>query len=108
MYHRFTALAMAICLLGTLGLTQLAAQKKSYLFRGKVEEVSQRTRKLTVTNEKVEGWMEPMTMSYEVDDPAVLKTIKAGDLITATVYDGDYKLYQVKLAAPPAAKKGKQ
>jgi hypothetical protein len=47
-------------------------------------------------------------MSYEVDDPAVLKTIKAGDLITATVYDGDYKLYQVKLAAPPAAKKGKQ
>ncbi len=46
-------------------------------------------------NEKVAGWMDAMTMSYKVDDAAVLKSVKVGDEIMATVYDGDMVLHKV-------------
>ena len=39
-----------------------------------------------------------MTMKYKVDDPKVLKTVKVGDQITATVYEGDLSLHKVKVA----------
>ena len=76
--------------------------KKSYVFKGKVESVGARS--LTVANEKIEGWMDAMTMMYVVDKPGVLKTIKAGDQIQATVYDGDSMLHDVKVVAPAAKK----
>jgi Cu/Ag efflux protein CusF len=93
-------LAAILCLL----LPSIDAQpkgKKSYTFRGKVEKVDTATKMLTVNGEKVEGWMGAMTMGYAVDKPdEVLKLVKAGDTITATVYDDDYKLYDVKVAPP--------
>jgi Cu/Ag efflux protein CusF len=79
--------------------------KKSYVFRGKVEKVDTATKKLTVANEAIEGWMGAMTMGYSVDKAdEVLKEVKAGDQITATVYDGDYTLYNVKVAPPGKSK----
>ena len=89
------------CTLAPFASAQQAA-KKSYVFKGKVESVG--TKSLTVANEKIEGWMDAMTMMYVVDKPEVLKTIKAGDQIRATVYDGDTMLHDVKVV-PPAAKK---
>ena len=77
----------------------LSAQdkKKSYTLRGKVEAVDEKGNTLTVNHEKVEGWMEAMTMAFEVDKPEVLKKIKVGDRIKATVYDNDFKLYNVEV-----------
>src|ERR1700676_610647 len=72
--------------------------KKSYVFKGTVERVDAGAKKLTVKNEKIEGWMDAMSMKYELDNPDVLKQLKAGDHIEATVYDGDYKLYKVHKA----------
>jgi Cu/Ag efflux protein CusF len=86
----WAALALAAC-----GLAQ--DKKKSYTLRGKVEAVDEKARTLTVNHEKVEGWMEAMTMAFEVDKPEVLKKIKVGDRIKATVYDGDFKLYDVEV-----------
>jgi Cu/Ag efflux protein CusF len=72
---------------------------KSYTFHGKVTAVTEKG--LTVKGEKVEGWMDTaMTMTYPVDKPDALKTVKVGDQIMATVYDGDMTLHNV-MTMPP-------
>ena len=96
--------AMLLLLLAGL-LAQTPNGKKSHILRGKVESVDADARTLTVNHERVEGWMEAMTMTYSVDKPDVLKTIKAGDRIEATVYDGDYNtLHDVRTATKPERK----
>lgn len=69
--------------------------KKSFTFHGKVESFDAASKSMTVDGDKVDGWMEAMSMKYQVDNADVFKTIKVGDRIEATVYDGDYKLYKV-------------
>lgn len=94
-------------LAATLAIGQKASDKKSYTFHGKVEAVDKAAKKLNVNNERIEGWMESMTMLYAVDDVSVLDKLKPGDLITATVYDGDYSLHNIQLVpkdATPAKK----
>ena len=77
---------------------------KSYTYHGKVTAVTEKG--LTVNGEKVEGWMDAMTMTYPVDKPEVLKMVKVGDQIMATVYEGDMTLHNV-MTMPPD-KSGKQ
>jgi protein SCO1/2 len=95
--HRLiTVLGLAL-LIAAACFGQAPAGKKSYTFHGKVEAVSPDG--LTVNGDKVEGWMDAMTMKYKVDDPKILKKVKAGDEITATVYEGDFSLHKVQVAA---------
>ena len=76
--------------------------KKQFVFQGAVEKVNADGGTVDVKNDNIPGWMAPMSMTYHVDVPAVLKTLKGGDRITATVYEGDTsKLYQVRVAASP-------
>ena len=89
----------AAVLIAAVCLGQAAPAKKTYTFHGKVEAVNASANSLTVNGEKVEGWMDAMTMSYKVDDPAVLKNVKAGDRIMATVYDGDMTLHRVQVVS---------
>jgi Cu/Ag efflux protein CusF len=100
----------ATALLCLLLATSLAAQtktppagKKQFVFKGKVEKVDAANKSLSVKNENVEGWMPSMTMSYSPDKEDVLKKIKAGDDITAKVYDGDFRtLYDIQVVTKPA------
>lgn len=97
-------LATALALAGLLAACTSAQDKtkaQGMTFRGKVEAVAEK--ELTVNGEKVEGWMEAMTMGYPVDKPEVLKKIKVGDTITATVFKDDMTLHDVKVV-PPAGK----
>ncbi len=91
------------------------AAKKEFTFRGKVEKVDSAAKTFTVNGEKVEGWMDKMTMVYVPDKEDVLKRVKAGDQITAKVYEGDFRtLHEVQVVAAtpevkaaPAAKDSK-
>ncbi len=100
-------LVSSIFLASTLFTLNLAAQgtaaKKSHVFRGKVESINPDAKSMSINGEKVEGWMDAMTMSYKIDNADVFKTAKVGDTIEATVYDGDYTLYKVHVV--PANKK---
>jgi Cu/Ag efflux protein CusF len=82
--------------------------KKEYSFRGKVEKIDPANKTFTVNGQKVEGWMDAMSMNYVPDKEDVLKRVKVGDEITAKVYDGDYRtLYNVQILPPkPADAKG--
>ena len=105
----FRSLAVFLALTVLLAPASFAQAKKSYVFKGKVEGITETG--LMVANEKVAGWMDEMTMMYKVDKPEVLKKIKKGDQIKATVYDGDYVLHKVQVvpkAAGAAEKKSKK
>ena len=101
----------AIAFLGMLVPGAVAQQKgKQHTLKGKVTAVGKDA--LTVQHGNVEGYMGAMTMPYKVDKIDLLKAVKVGDEIEATVYDDDYTLYNVKVGAPaekgaPAAEKGK-
>lgn len=101
---RLALIGVLLCLLVPILMAQPKG-KKSYIFHGKVEKVDTAAKRLTITNEKIEGWMDSMTMGYSVDKADdVIKRVKVGDKITATVYDGDSMLYNVQVV-PPDAKK---
>lgn len=110
MNTRRCILAAAVALGCLLAVNSFAQEKsndkaKSYTFHGKVESVTDKG--LTVNGEEVKGWMAAMTMTYPVDKPEVLKTVKAGDQIMATVYDGDLTLHNVMTMPPEKSDKQK-
>lgn len=97
------AVAFAIACLVGMTATAQQAKGKSHTLEGKVEGVQ--TDRLTVNHGKVEGYMDAMTMAYKVDKSDVLKKVKVGDRISATVYDGDYTLYDVHVVPADKAQK---
>jgi cobalt-zinc-cadmium efflux system outer membrane protein len=75
--------------------------RKALTLRGTVEGVNLTTRQISIANEPIPGGMGSMTMNYSVDKEAVLGQVKPGDRITAKFYEGDTKLYEVRIL--PAA-----
>lgn len=76
--------------------------KGEHAFKGVVQKVDEKAKSMTVDGENVPGWMMAMTMVYTPNKEDVLKTVKPGDQITATVKDGDFKtLYDVKVVEKP-------
>ena len=100
--RHFSTLLSALVLIAGLCLGQAPSEKKAHLFHGKVESVDRNTRSLTVNGDKVEGWMDAMTMTYKVDNPSILDKVRPGDQIIATVYDGDYSLHKVQIVGRSA------
>ena len=77
------ASCLAIVLAAALSASVYA--QRSFVFQGTVEKVNGAGGTVDVRNDNIPGWMAPMSMTYRVDVPAVLKTLKGGDRITATV-----------------------
>ena len=87
-----------VALIAPAMVAQQPAKGKSHTLQGKVEQVG--ADRLTVNHGKIEGYMDAMTMPYKVDKPDILKKVKAGDQIKATVYDGDFTLYEIEILPP--------
>jgi len=100
-YARLIVVMLGLFLVAAYGQAGKTG-KKEFTFKGKVEKVDEKAKVLTVANENVPGWMNAMTMSYDVDNEDVLKKLKAGDQITAKVYEGDFKVLHNVQIAPPA------
>ena len=96
---RFLAVLALAALMALSSAAQSNAKKKAYTLHGKIEAVKEADKKVTVKHDKIEGYMAAMTMDYKVDD-AAMKKLKAGDEITATLYEDDYTLYNVKVLQP--------
>jgi outer membrane protein, heavy metal efflux system len=98
--------ALVLVLFSTISSVSAQQQaRKGFTFRGRVEQVDPATKRLTVNNEPVDGWMGAMTMTYKVSNEDVLARLKPGDQITAKAHAGDLTLYDVVLVpqavAPP-------
>jgi len=108
-FRRSIVLAATIlCLFVAAASGQQADKKgkKEFQFKGKVEKVDPNAKTIVVNNENIPGWMSSMSMSYTVDNPEALKTVKPGDQVMAKVYEGDFKtLYDLKVAPPSPGKK---
>jgi Cu/Ag efflux protein CusF len=79
--------------------------KTEHAFTGTVEALDPDMKMLKVAGDDVPGWMGAMTMVYKVNDASVFDRVKAGDRITAKVYDGDYEmLYDVQVARKDAGR----
>ena len=87
------------------GLAAAQTSKKPIRFAGHVESVDAAGKTVTIIHGDIPGFMAAMTMGYGVDDDAVLKKLKPGDDIVATVYAGDGKLYKVRVVGHSAGKK---
>jgi Cu/Ag efflux protein CusF len=95
---RILLAALALCcLIAFSALAQSNAKKKSYTLHGTIQAVKDSEKKVTVKHDKIEGYMGAMTMDYGVPDAAMLKKLKAGDEIAATIYEDEYNLYDIRV-----------
>lgn len=71
-----------------LALSACTQQKpaKLYPVKGVIMKVDIPGKSAAIDAEKIEGWMEAMTMDYPVHDPKLLEGLKAGDHISAIVH----------------------
>lgn len=73
-------------------------ERVEYDFVGTVERVNTQAGLVAVANEDIPGWMAPMTMNYQLEDPSLMETLEPGDRIRAKVYTADFRnLYQVEI-----------
>lgn len=62
-----------------------ADQPKRYDMKGKVLKVEKEQKRIEVAHEKIEGFMDAMTMPFAVKDDAAIEKLQVGDQITATL-----------------------
>jgi Cu/Ag efflux protein CusF len=82
-------IAAAAVILLTLAACQKNAPPepvKEYQLRGEVVSVNPQDQLATLKHEKIEGWMEAMTMEYPVKDKEEFSKLRPGEKIQAKVY----------------------
>jgi cobalt-zinc-cadmium efflux system outer membrane protein len=99
--QQISRLALSLAVLVTVPIVHAQQDaKKTITLRGTVEQVNAASKRLSVANEPIEGGMGAMTMTYSVDKDDIFSRVKAGDRITAKMYEGDSTLYEVQIMQP--------
>ncbi len=68
-----------------------------YQLHGQIVQVDAKAHAALIKHQKIEGWMEAMTMEFPVKDEREFQALHAGDQITATVFvqDTDYWIGEI-------------
>src|SRR5215472_3223185 len=71
---------------------------KRYQLHGEVVRVDPQAKTATINGQKIEGWMDAMSMDYPVKDAQDLSTLHPNDCVDATVFvrGTDYWVGEVK------------
>jgi Cu/Ag efflux protein CusF len=80
------AAALVGCNRGPAPRTESNDPVRQYAMRGVVLRLDPEGHIATIKNEKIEGWMESMTMDFPVKDQADFAKLRAGDTIRANVF----------------------
>ena len=98
---RKLSLSLASIVIGGLfaaqGFSQTDPRGKSHTLHGTVEGINNFAQSIRVNQEKIEGYSNARTATYNVDDAAMLKRLEIGDQIVATIYEKDDTLYDIRL-----------
>jgi Cu/Ag efflux protein CusF len=80
-------LPLVVLLLGLLGCarTPPAAPAKVYPMRGVVVRLDATAQVATIRHEKIDGWMEPMTMDFPVPSKEEFAKLKEGQSVRGEV-----------------------
>ena len=83
-----------------------AAATKTYSVRGYVVRLDPTNHTAVLKHEKIEGWMEAMTMEFPVKDPAEFAKLAIGDHIecSLSVSDAEYFLIGIRITGKTQAK----
>lgn len=68
---------------------------KTYEMRGDIVSIDAPSKLAVIHNEKINGWMDSMTMEFPVHDATLLNGLKPGDHIVATVHVKDDLAYWI-------------
>ena len=80
------ALALVVC---ALPACRRAPEARQYEVKGQIVSVDPARGEVLLDHEDIKNFMPAMTMSYKVEDPALLQGKEPGDLITATLVVGE-------------------
>jgi Cu/Ag efflux protein CusF len=99
MRHQCFALAVtcSMALAPPLGAQSRPATTLKIQFLGQVQTVDLEHRKVTVKHGAIHGYAERGIFDYSVADESILKRLRPGDDIRATVYPKDRTLYDLKI-----------
>jgi Cu/Ag efflux protein CusF len=59
---------------------------KRYAVRGQIVRLEESGKVVVIRHQKIEGWMDAMTMAFPLGDPREGSSLHAGDQVTATVF----------------------
>ena len=59
---------------------------KRYALRGQIVRLEESGKVVVIRHQKIEGWMDAMTMAFPLGDPREGASLHAGDQVTATVF----------------------
>jgi protein SCO1 len=88
---------MLACVL-LLGASMAMAAEKEYAVKGMVVSVDPAARSMTVSHERIGGFMDAMTMPFEVRQPAELRGVVPGAIVDFTLVVGDRAAYATRIA----------
>jgi Cu/Ag efflux protein CusF len=87
--------ATTVVLLLFLCACHREAPAKTYQMRGDIVSIDASSKIAVIHNEKIEGWMDSMTMEFPVHDASLLNGLKPGDRIVATIHVKDDLAYWI-------------